>query len=360
MDSRFCAPFHQLKITMGSAANAQLFVNSMTYGLMGLGLLFYICVFCAVCMRVTGLHDDHEKNQIDDEDGDGKISCSERFNAGVREISHINPFFLTLFILLLFLPPLLERQIFSPCFDCYDYESAALHEIGHFLGLGHPNNIPLNWAYPANQGNLAFAGPKQGQNSYQSLISSAIISGNRPDPAKICMDPWKDVKAGTPPNANDIDPTSLPANGGMYPAREAQMEARTQHNPSSCLRDDDLEALNVLYPDCGAYAMSTNVCHNVQSNLGVVRVAAYILFPSILALLGVIICSSIVHAFERREQKRFREAHMNLHAEHQKVKAEQHHSRRQRGKTPSTSKDPRYAQGVDTSSTTPEVVLSRA
>ena len=47
-------------------------------------------------------------------------------------------------VMLVLSPPILLAKIILPCWDCYDFEAATLHEIGHFLGLGHPDNIPDN------------------------------------------------------------------------------------------------------------------------------------------------------------------------------------------------------------------------
>mmetsp|Transcript_48604 Transcript_48604/g.127008 ORF Transcript_48604/g.127008 Transcript_48604/m.127008 type:complete len:663 (-) Transcript_48604:239-2227(-) len=305
LDSAFCAPFHKLKKSLGSPENARMLVWGLTYGLTALGILFYLGIFCNMALRTLQLggynEEDEDLPNEDDEDGDGQLSCKERFNAVIRVLSHWNPFVLTIFLLLLILPPLVTTRIFAPCFDCYDFEAAALHEIGHFLGLGHPDNIPDNWQVPANGASITDALPTPGNNSYQENIASAMLSGHRPNVSEICMNPWAGVRPGVPLGA-EIDMDKL---GARYPTRDAQMEARTQHNPRTCLTNDDLEALAVIYPDCDDHAaMFAAVCHEVNLNIGIVRLAVWILIPSIIALFVVITLSSIVHAFERREKAR--------------------------------------------------------
>jgi len=360
LDSVFCAPFHRLKRQFGSANNALLFVNGIVYGLMALGIIFCVVVICAICMRVTRLGGEDDDNAIDDEDGDGQLSCGERLNAALREISHVNPLFLTLFIWLLFIPPFFQQSILKPCFECYDFEAAALHEIGHFLGLGHPNNIPENWAFnPPN--NLAWAGPRPGNVSYQADIAAAVQRNSRPN-SSVCLDPWQRVFAGVPPNSsNDIDPTAL---DNTYPTRMCQMEARTQHNPVSCLFNDDLEGMATMYPDCGPFALYTNVCTTVNLNIGLVRASFYVLFPGFCILLGVVLLNSIVHVFERREKARLiekmhasRERHQTASKANKAVGAWKLGAAKAALKT---SEDKRAAEAAGATSATTDPVAERA
>jgi len=304
MDGEFCSVFHRFKVSMGGAANARLFVDGMTYGLMAVGIFFYLIFFVTIALRVSGMACDGSQRE-DDEDGDGVLTIQERLNAGVRAVSHFNPLTLTIFISLLVIPPLVENKIFKPCFECFDFEAAALHEIGHFLGLGHLDNIPQNWQAPAacgGVGSRAFACDTPGNNSYQSQIALAVEHRRRPDNFT-CADPWAEVHPGTPPGAV-LDSSQTMG----YGYRNAQMEARTQHNPLACLTDDDLEALATLYPDCSVYALSGSSCHKVQMNIGYVRLTVYVLFPMLLALLMVVCCSTIIHEFEKRERRRDAEA----------------------------------------------------
>jgi hypothetical protein len=259
--------------------------------------------------------DDHE----DDEDGDGELSLKERIYAMLRSISHWNPLVLTFFISCLMIPPLVATKIFTPCFDCFDFEAAALHEMGHFMGLGHLDNIPQNWVYGQNAA-YGFAGPTPGNNSYQADISHAVnppagMMPHRPTNFS-CLDPWANVHAGVPGGAPDVETS---AQGYTY--RNAQMEARTQNNPLSCLMDDDLEALATLYPDCGPNMLSGAICHKVQMNIGYVRMTVYVLFPAMLALLCVVICSTCTHEFERREKQRLADMYSGEKSKHHESEA---------------------------------------
>ena len=56
-----------------------------------------------------------------------------------------------------------------------------------------------------------------------------------------------------------------------------------QNTPRVCLTEDDLEAINALYPDC-THSISDPVCFKMKHNIGYVRVAVYILLPALIAL----------------------------------------------------------------------------
>ena len=65
-----------------------------------------------------------------------------------------------------------------------------------------------------------------------------------------CLYPWDDVLPGVPPGA-----TVNPLTGRRY----SIMDSVQKDNPRTCLTEDDLEALNVLYPTCSG-AITTPVC----------------------------------------------------------------------------------------------------
>ena len=52
MDSAFCSGFHILKAELSGADAARVLVYGLTFGLMALGVLFYLCFLVRICLRV--------------------------------------------------------------------------------------------------------------------------------------------------------------------------------------------------------------------------------------------------------------------------------------------------------------------
>ena len=143
--------------------------------------------------------------------------------------------------------------------------------MGHVLGFSHPDTVAASLRDDVKgSGNVA------GVNSYSSLLAS----GQRLSAANGCLRPWDEVLPGTPPG----DPTVPSVGPAASLVRPSIMKALTQHNPRVCLTDDDLEGLNVLYPDC-SHSISVPVCDKVAYNIGWVRLGVWVLTPILVALL---------------------------------------------------------------------------
>ena len=86
-------------------------------------------------------------------------------------------------------------------------------------------------------------------------------------------------------------------------ASESQRSSRLSNRniPRACLELDDVEALATLYPDCSGQSLSVVTCHKVAHNIGIVRVALYVLVPLLLALVGILACAALVRLHLARE-----------------------------------------------------------
>jgi hypothetical protein len=253
LDSTFCARFHSLKtLTDKLNPNELLWVGrGILAAIFGLAFLVMFCQICAICRART----DRKK---------GKHSKLAAVLDAIHRRSMIG---IALRLVLLVAPPAFYWQIFLPCWECYDFEAAATHEVGHVLGLSHPDAVETALCTEQQ------CGDAPGQNVYTSVLSQ----GGRLN-ATTCMSPWDWVVPGVPAGFD----------GDEGEVRPSIMKALTQHNPRVCLSEDDLEALNTLYPDC-THSISTPVCDKTAHNIGWVRLGVWVIVPVIISML-ILIC----------------------------------------------------------------------
>ena len=94
-----------------------------------------------------------------------------------------------------------------------------------------------------------------------------------------------------------------------HPARNSTVQAFTQHNPQPCLTADDVEGIATLYPDCSDHGISQVVCHKVSHNIGVVRIAVYVLVPMVLTLIVMMCCAGYMNEHNNEDAE---DAHIEL------------------------------------------------
>ena len=282
LDSLFCSRFHSLKEQFGS-------VEVLTAGKVLLWGTFVAALLNVawVAQRLARKHHrltdvssgraleaerDRLKSQasaagpdlLDDERW--REMMDEVTMSGLRlldEVSKISILWTSLRLLCVWAPPTFYLYIFLPCWECYDFEAAAVHEIGHALGLTHPDKM--------NVGDAA-------------LLNFAWQSEAAP-----CDDPWLDVEQ-------------------LGPTKEASasiMLALTQFNTEVCLQQDDLDGLNTLYPVCDNRVL-TPQCFKTQSYIGLVRVAALIGVPVTLMMWTIVACNAAVTRWQTKRRDKAR------------------------------------------------------
>ena len=293
LDSGFCSAFHELKRDMKSSGGSKALISAICW-LITLGAgLFAVYTKLSALMACFGYSSAGKRNI--DRDGDGNLSCAERFYGFVEEAADWNPLAFAIVICLFMAPLLLLYSIFLPCWDCADFEAAMLHEIGHFLGLGHPDNVPSEVLENANLYNPSVNDTAATLLSYHTIVAAggALTSAN-------CGNVWRSVVGGVPEDSDELEHSETYG----YNFRGSVMEAFTQHNPRPCLTKDDVEAISVLYPDClNATSRQGGVvtCHIMNHNIGLVRVTVYVVFPLLFAFIFIVLFSSFIHCYKTDE-----------------------------------------------------------
>ena len=156
----------------------------------------------------------------------------------------------TIRLILLVAPLTFYWQIFLPCWECFDFEAAATHEIGHAIGLSHPDRAASSLCTGSGCSEVP------GQNSYNSFltaaaaVAAAVATGTAVGGAgatagaaglggaslgwnaSSCLEPWRWVAPGLPPEVV----------GDKDGVRPSIMKALTQHNPKVPLEANGRDA----------------------------------------------------------------------------------------------------------------------
>jgi len=133
--------------------------------------------------------------------------------------NQLNLIHLMIALFFLIFPALVLNDIFLPCWNCYDFEAAAVHEIGHILGFDHPDQYP----------------------EYNFVSDRSRYN---------CSEPTRGVSKDDAYDANSV------------------MQAFLPRNPKTCLTPDDLDGLNFLYPVCSDVINESPVCVKVRARQG--------------------------------------------------------------------------------------------
>ena len=198
--------------------------------------------------------------------GRTRDACGKFATALLDAVESISGLRVTLVLLLLLSPPVLFVRVYLPCLECFDFEAAAAHEIGHILGFHHPDDDSM-----PNYRAVAPMGPA------------------------LC----------------NLSLSSVEELAARETASDSIMFSTTTHRARACLAADDLDGLNNLYPSCGLVRTGEPLCVKSRRNSGFLRLLLALLVP---LMIGLALTQAVICYAARRERKRFRQMAQDMQA----------------------------------------------
>ena len=117
LDTAFCGPLHQLKAQMGTNGAAAM-IEGIAFGIFALALL----VLCMLLARVM------KHQHCCDKEGKQR-TMKQKARGSAEEMSNFGVLPTLVLATCLWVPIALQQTIVAPCWECYDFEAAAVHEV---------------------------------------------------------------------------------------------------------------------------------------------------------------------------------------------------------------------------------------